>query len=92
MITVHLPASLASEAGADTLTFTDSVPTVLTSARAKAGSSIAAVPTKLCEEVYLIGPMGKIKDDLEAWKRTCVTTLLVGGPPQLLETMAKAVL
>ena len=28
MITVHLPASLASEAGADTLTFTDSVPTV----------------------------------------------------------------
>ncbi len=55
-------------------------------------AAIAAVPTKLCEEVYLIGPMGKIKDDLEAWKRTCVTTLLVGGPPQLLETMAKVVL
>lgn len=28
MITVHLPSSLASEAGADTLTFTDAVPTV----------------------------------------------------------------
>jgi F420-dependent oxidoreductase-like protein len=55
-------------------------------------AAIAAVPTKLCEEVYLIGPMGKIKDDLEAWKRTCVTTLLVGGPPQLLETIAKVVL
>jgi len=28
MLTVHLPASLAAEAGADTLTFTDSVRTV----------------------------------------------------------------
>ena len=28
MITVHLPASLAVEAGADTLTLTDTVPTV----------------------------------------------------------------
>lgn len=28
MITVHLPASLASEAGADTLTLVDQVPTV----------------------------------------------------------------
>lgn len=28
MIVVHLPASLASEAGADTLTFADAVPTV----------------------------------------------------------------
>ena len=28
MITIHLPASLASEAGADTLTFTDAVRTV----------------------------------------------------------------
>jgi len=28
MITVHLPASLTSEAGADTLTLTEAVPTV----------------------------------------------------------------
>lgn len=28
MITVHLPASLAAEAGANTLTFADAVPTV----------------------------------------------------------------
>ena len=54
--------------------------------------AIAAVPTKLVEDVYLIGPMGKIKDDLEAWKRTCVTTLLVGGPPPVLEQIAKVVL
>lgn len=54
--------------------------------------AIAAVPTKLVEDVYLIGPIGKIKDDLEAWKRTCVTTLLVGGPPPVLEQIAKVVL
>jgi F420-dependent oxidoreductase-like protein len=54
--------------------------------------AMAAIPTKLVEEVSLIGPLGKIKDDLETWKRSCVTTLLVGGPPQLLETIAKVVL
>ncbi len=53
--------------------------------------AIAAVPTKLCEEVYLIGPMGKIKDGIEAWKETCVTTLLIGGPPPLLELVARMV-
>ena len=52
----------------------------------------AAVPTKLVEDVALVGPFGKIKDDLEAWKRTCMTTMLVGGPPPLLETIAKVVL
>jgi F420-dependent oxidoreductase-like protein len=54
--------------------------------------AVAAVPTKLVEDVALIGPIGKIKDDLEAWKRTCMTTMLVGGAPQLLETIAKVVL
>ena len=53
--------------------------------------AVAAVPTKLVEDVALIGPIGKIKDDLEAWRRTCMTTMLVGGPPQLLETIAKVV-
>jgi F420-dependent oxidoreductase-like protein len=53
--------------------------------------AMAAVPTKLVEDLALIGPIGKIKDELEAWKRTSVTTLLVGGPPQLLETIAKVV-
>jgi F420-dependent oxidoreductase-like protein len=53
--------------------------------------AMAAIPTRLVEEVALIGPIGKIKDDLEAWKQTCVTTLLVGGPPPLLETLAKVV-
>ncbi len=54
--------------------------------------AMTAVPTRLVEDVALIGPVGKIKDDLEAWNRTSMTTMLVGGPPQLLETIAKVVL
>jgi F420-dependent oxidoreductase-like protein len=53
--------------------------------------AIAAVPTRLVEDVYLVGPPGKIKDDLQAWKASLVTTLLVGGPPSLLHTIADAV-
>jgi hypothetical protein len=54
--------------------------------------AIAAVPTRMVEDVYLVGPMAKIKDDLQAWKASCVTTLLVGGPPPLLNLVADAVL
>jgi hypothetical protein len=53
--------------------------------------AIAAVPTRLVQDVSLIGPIGKIKDDLQAWKQTVVTTLLVGGPPRMLQTIADAV-
>ncbi len=48
----------------------------------------ALVPTSMVEDVYLIGPPDKIRDDLERWRDTCVTTLLVSGPPPLLEQIA----
>jgi F420-dependent oxidoreductase-like protein len=51
----------------------------------------ALVPTKMVEDVYLVGPPEKIRDDLEAWRETCVTTLLVSGPPFLLEQIAELV-
>jgi len=54
--------------------------------------AIAAVPTRMVEDVSLVGPMAKIKDDLQAWKASCVTTLLVGGPPPLLDLVASVVL
>ena len=41
----------------------------------------AAVPTKLVEQLTLIGPADKIRDDLEAWRESIVTTLLIGGDP-----------
>lgn len=51
----------------------------------------AAVPTAMVEDVYLIGPPQKIRDDLAHWRETCVTTLLVSGPPPLLEQIAELV-
>src|SRR5690554_5515651 len=39
--------------------------------------AIAAVPPKLAEEVSLIGPPERIRDVLEAWRESVVTTLLV---------------
>jgi F420-dependent oxidoreductase-like protein len=52
----------------------------------------AAVPTKLLEQLTLIGPVDKIRHDLEAWRDSIVTTLLVAGDPQTLRTAAELVL
>jgi hypothetical protein len=53
--------------------------------------AIAAVPTAMVEDVYLVGPPAKIRDDLAAWRESCVTTLLVSGPPPMLEQLADLV-
>jgi F420-dependent oxidoreductase-like protein len=52
----------------------------------------AAVPTKLIEQLTLIGPKDKIRHDLEAWRDSIVSTLLIGGDPQTLRTAAELVL
>jgi hypothetical protein len=52
----------------------------------------AAVPTRLLEQLTLIGPVDKIAHDLEAWRDSIVTTLLVGGDPLTLRTIADLVL
>jgi len=50
----------------------------------KKAEAVAAVPTQLVEDTALIGPVAKIRDDLEMWRESVVTTLLVsGGVPQL---------
>ncbi len=49
------------------------------------------VSTDMVQDVYLVGPKEKIRDDLEAWRESCVTTLLVSGPPFLLEEIAEIV-
>jgi F420-dependent oxidoreductase-like protein len=51
----------------------------------------AAVPTKLIEQLTLIGPRDKIKDELAAWRESSVTTLLIGGDAQTLRTAAEIV-
>jgi hypothetical protein len=55
------------------------------------GAAMAAIPTALVEEVALIGPLQKVRADLEAWKSSLVTTLLVSGAVPLLRTMAELV-
>jgi F420-dependent oxidoreductase-like protein len=52
----------------------------------------AAVPTKLIEQLTLIGPADKIRHDLEAWRDSSVTTLLIGGDPATLRNAAELVL
>jgi len=53
------------------------------------GEAAAAVPTALVEATSLIGPREKIRDDLEAWKESLVTTLLVGGGIEQMRLMAE---
>ncbi|MGZ4532903.1 MAG: LLM class F420-dependent oxidoreductase [Mycobacteriaceae bacterium] len=52
----------------------------------------AAVPTKLLEQLTLIGSKEKIRDELEAWRESIVTTLLIAGDSNTLRTAAELVL
>jgi F420-dependent oxidoreductase-like protein len=49
----------------------------------------ALVSLEMVEDVALVGPADKIRDDLARWEESCVTTLLVSGPPQVLRLMAE---
>jgi F420-dependent oxidoreductase-like protein len=53
--------------------------------------AIAEVPTALIEDVALIGPREKVLDELELWKATALTTMLISGPPDLLAQVAELV-
>ena len=43
----------------------------------KREEAIQTVPDAFCDEIALVGPVARIKERLEAWKDTPVTTLLV---------------
>ena len=58
----------------------------------KKDEAAAAVPAKLVEELALIGPADKICHDLEAWRESPVTTILIAGPPERLRQAAELVL
>ncbi len=55
-------------------------------------SAIAAIPTAMVEDIALIGPAAKIRDELDQWRESVVKTLVVSGPPQVLEATAELVL
>ncbi len=58
----------------------------------KKREAIAAIPLEMVQDTSLIGPIGKIKDELPLWKSTCLTTMLVNAPPQHLKSIAELVL
>jgi len=58
----------------------------------KKDEAAAAVPTKLIEELALIGPADKIRHDLEAWRESPVTSLLIAGPGARLRQATELVL
>jgi F420-dependent oxidoreductase-like protein len=52
----------------------------------------ATIPRKLIEELSLVGPPEKIREDLEKWRESIVTTLLVSADAPALRTIAELVL
>jgi len=55
----------------------------------KKEEAAAKVPLSLIEETTLIGPKEKIRDDLEMWRESCVTQILLYGDAATLRTMAE---
>jgi len=52
----------------------------------------AAIPFELIEELSLIGPADKIRDDVAAWRESIVTTLLIAGDENTVRQAADIVL
>jgi len=52
----------------------------------------AKVPRRLIEEMALIGPRERIRDELDRWRESIVTTLLISGDANTLRTAAELVL
>jgi F420-dependent oxidoreductase-like protein len=58
----------------------------------KRDEAAAAIPTALVEDLALIGPEDKIRDELGAWRESIATTLLVAGDAAQLRRIAELVL
>jgi alkanesulfonate monooxygenase SsuD/methylene tetrahydromethanopterin reductase-like flavin-dependent oxidoreductase (luciferase family) len=59
----------------------------------KRAEAAAAVPDRLADEISLAGSPARIRDRLQAWKASPVTTILVGSrDPAALRVMAEAAL
>jgi F420-dependent oxidoreductase-like protein len=48
-----------------------------------------AIPLAMVEDVALVGPPAKVREDLQRWEQTCLTTLIVSGHPSTLEPKAR---
>jgi hypothetical protein len=44
----------------------------------------------LIEDIALIGPAAKIRDELQKWEQTVITTMLIQADPRTLPAIADA--
>jgi alkanesulfonate monooxygenase SsuD/methylene tetrahydromethanopterin reductase-like flavin-dependent oxidoreductase (luciferase family) len=51
--------------------------------------AMGAVPTKLVEDIALVGPAAKIRDELQQWESTVITSLIIQAPPQSVAAVAE---
>jgi F420-dependent oxidoreductase-like protein len=58
----------------------------------KKAEAAAAIPLAMVEDVALVGPPEKIRDELDQWRETCITEFLVSGPAMALPSFAELVL
>ena len=59
----------------------------------KRDEAIMAVPDDFADEISIVGPPARIKERLEAWRDSPVTTLMVAGrDPEQLEVVRDLVL
>jgi F420-dependent oxidoreductase-like protein len=58
----------------------------------KKEDACAAIPAKLIEELSLVGPKEKVRADLERWRESFVTTLLIAGDAATVRAAAEIVL
>jgi F420-dependent oxidoreductase-like protein len=58
----------------------------------KKAEAEAAVPDAMADEVALVGPKERIREQLAEWKRAGVTSIMVSGNTEAVRTMAELVL
>ncbi len=54
----------------------------------KKEEAAASIPLEMVEDVALVGPAAKIKDELAKWRETCITEILLSGPAMMLPIYA----
>jgi alkanesulfonate monooxygenase SsuD/methylene tetrahydromethanopterin reductase-like flavin-dependent oxidoreductase (luciferase family) len=55
----------------------------------KREDAVLAVPDEFADEISLVGPPERIRERIEAWRKTPVTTLLIGSrDPEVLQLLA----
>ncbi|MEZ5297416.1 MAG: LLM class F420-dependent oxidoreductase [Ilumatobacteraceae bacterium] len=54
----------------------------------KKNEAAALIPLEMVEDVALVGPPAKIKDEMAKWKETCLTTVLLSAPRRTARMLA----